>query len=160
MRWPWPALPWQHTWKCSFFKIFSRLQVPKDQESWKKYSVMRYQYQTEEARCIYTCVNMLGVYLSATPHGSSGRAYLSGFGLHYQYLTDSLQKLKRTTWIWVLKYAKYKYFQPSFCRLTGKTTKARFEVSPDSTRNSLFVIMDFDLVSRGIKGDSKRVATK
>ncbi len=37
-----------------------------------------YQYESEEARCIYTCVNMLGVYFSATPHGSSGQAYLSG----------------------------------------------------------------------------------
>lgn len=47
----------------------------------EKYSVMSINIRPKRPAayiCVYTCVNMLGVYLSATPHGSSGQAYLSG----------------------------------------------------------------------------------
>lgn len=63
--------------KMYFFLIFVRQQVPKDHESWEKYSVMRINMRPKRPAA-FTCVNMLGVYLSATPHGSSRQAYLSG----------------------------------------------------------------------------------
>lgn len=76
------------------------------------------------------CVNVLGVYLSATPHGSSGQAYLSGFGLHYQYSTDSLQKSQRTTWIRVL------WIRDVQIRVAtgylGKATKGQFRLNTES----------------------------
>lgn len=53
----------------------------------------------------YTCVNMLGVYLSATPHGSSRQAYLSGLACIINILLIVSKKIqkRRTTRIWKLK---------------------------------------------------------
>lgn len=71
-----------------------------------------YQYEAEEARCIYTCVNMLGVYLSATPHGSSRQAYLSGLACiinTWLIVSKKKNKKKDNMDLGTERYAKYKY---------------------------------------------------
>lgn len=53
-----------------------------------------YQYETEEARCVYLCE-----YVGRVPQCNSTRIQQTSlslwFGLHYQYSTDSLQIIKR-----------------------------------------------------------------
>lgn len=75
----------------------------------KKIFCYAYQYQTRRGPLhIYTCVNMLGVYLSATPHGSSGQAYLSGLACIINTRLIVFKNQMTTMDLGIERYAKYK----------------------------------------------------
>lgn len=99
------------------------------------------------------------IYLSATPHGFNGQAYLSG--LAWLSILDSSPKKKSQRHRGhVLKDELNINTRPSIYQMQERPQKLVFWSHSKLNMNPQILFLIMDLVCRGIKGDSKRVATK